>query len=41
MRMILQGTGLGTHLFIKVPRLRDSEVTFSVLESSCHLILPV
>jgi len=26
--------GLGTHLFVKVPRPGDSEVTFSVLESS-------
>jgi len=33
--------GLGTHLFIKVPRPGDSEVTFSVFESSCHLLLPV
>jgi len=32
---------LGTHLFIKVPRPGDSEVTFSVLKSSCHLLLPV
>jgi len=29
--------GLGTHLFVKVSRPRDSEVTFSVFESSCHL----
>jgi len=28
--------GLGTHLFVKVPRW-----TFSVFESSCHLFLPV
>jgi len=33
--------GLGTRLFVKVPRPRNSEVTFSVLESSCHLLLPV
>jgi len=33
--------GLGTHLFVKIPRLGDSEVTFSVIESSCHLLLPV
>jgi len=26
--------GLGTHLFVKVPRPGDSEVTFSVFESS-------
>jgi len=26
----------GTHLFVKVPRSGDSEVTFSVFESSCH-----
>jgi len=32
---------LGTHLSVKVPRPRDSEVTFSVFESSCHLLLPV
>jgi len=24
------------HLFVKVPRLGDSEVTFLVFESSCH-----
>jgi len=33
--------GLGTRLFVKVPRPGDSEVTFSVFESSCHLLLPV
>jgi len=33
--------GLGTHLFVKVPQPGDSEVTFLVIESSCHLILPV
>jgi len=34
--------GLGTsHLFVKVTRPGDSEVTFSVFESSCHLLLPV
>jgi len=33
--------GLGTHLFVKVPRPGDSEVTFVVFESSCHLSLPV
>jgi len=29
------------HLFVKVPRLGNSEGTFSVFESSCHLLLPV
>jgi len=29
------------HLFAKVPRPGDSEVTFSVFASSCHLLLPV
>jgi len=33
--------GLGTHLFVKVPRPGDSEVTYSVFESSCRLLLPV
>jgi len=33
--------GLGTHLFVKVPRPGDSEVTFAVCESSCHLSLSV
>jgi len=33
--------GLGTHLFVKVPRPGDSEVTFSVFETSCHQLLPV
>jgi len=32
---------VGTHLFVKVPRPRDSEVTFSVFKSSCHLLLSV
>jgi len=32
---------LGTHLFVKIPRSGDSEGTFSVFESSCHLLLPV
>jgi len=32
---------LGAHLFVKVPQLGDSELTFSVIESSCHLLLPV
>jgi len=35
------GLGLGTHLFVKVLRAGDSEVTFVVFESSCHLLLPV
>jgi len=30
--------GLGTHLFVKVPQPSDSKVTFSVFESSCHLL---
>jgi len=29
--------GLGAHLFVKVPRPGDSEVTFSVFESRCHV----
>jgi len=33
--------GLGTHLFVKIPRPGDSEVTFAFIESSCHLLLPV
>jgi len=33
--------GLGTRSFVKVPRPGDSEVTFSVFKSSCHLLLPV
>jgi len=28
-------------LFVKVPRPGDSKTTFSVFESSCHLLLPV
>jgi len=32
---------LGTCLFVKVLRPGDSEGTFSVFESSCHLLLPV
>jgi len=34
--MILQGlgVGLGTHLFVKIPRPGDSEVIFSGFESS-------
>jgi len=30
---------LGNHLFVKVPRPGDSEVTFSVFESSCRALL--
>jgi len=47
----LSNVGLGTHLFVKVPRPTplfvkvprpgDSEETFSVFESSCHLLQPV
>jgi len=33
--------GLGTYLFVKVSRPGDSEGTFSVFESRCHLLLPV
>jgi len=33
--------GLGTHLFVTVPQPGDSEVTFSVFESSYHLLIPV
>jgi len=33
--------GLGTHLFVKVPRQGDREGTFSVFESSSHLLLQV
>jgi len=29
------------HLFVKVPQPGGSEVTFSVFESSCHLLLLV
>jgi len=32
---------LGTHLFVKVSRPGDSELTFAVFESSCHLLLLV
>jgi len=28
-------------LFVKVPRPGDSEVTFAIFTSSCHLLLPV
>jgi len=33
--------GLGSHLFVKVPRPGDSKVTVSVFESSCHSSLPL
>jgi len=39
--IIIKYLGLGTHLFVKVPRPGVSEVTFLVFESSCHLLLPV
>jgi len=29
------------HLFVEVPRKKNSEATISVFESSCHLSLPV
>jgi len=29
------------HLFVKVTRPGESEMTFTVFESSCHLLLPV
>jgi len=35
------GTWRLTHLFVKVPRPWNREGTFSVFESSCHLLLPV
>jgi len=38
---VWEGLGLGTHLFAKVPWPGDSKVSFSVFESSCHLLLPV
>jgi len=31
---------LGPYLFVKVPRPGDSEMTFAVFGSSCHLLLP-
>jgi len=37
---VAAGLRLGTHLFVKVPRPGDSEVIFSVFESSFHLLLP-
>jgi len=33
----IQGLGLDTHLFVKVPRPGDSEVTFLIFESSYHM----
>jgi len=33
--------GIGTYLFVKLPRPGDSEKAFSVFESSCHLLQPV
>jgi len=36
-----EGLIIGTHLFVKEPRPGDSKVTFSIFESSCHLLLPV
>jgi len=33
--------GLSPSLFVKVPRPGDSEGTFTVFKSSCHLLLPV
>jgi len=38
---ILHFLGLGIHLFVKVPRPGNSEESFTVFESSCHLLLPV
>jgi len=32
---------LCTHLFVKVSQPGDSKVTFSIFESSCHVLLPV
>jgi len=40
-RILLPLYRLGTYLFVKVPRPGDSEVTFSVFESSYHLLIPV
>jgi len=39
--ILRHGLGLATHLFVKVARPEVSEGTFSVFESSCHLLLPV
>jgi len=40
-KLRVRGLGLGTHLFVKVPRPGESEVTFLVFELSCHLLLLV
>jgi len=40
-RLSSVGLGLGTHIFVKVSRPGNSEVTFSVFESSCHILLPI
>jgi len=40
-RLDLLTVDLGLHLFVKVSRPGDSEVTSAVFESSCHLLLPV
>jgi len=32
---------LGTRLFVKLPRPGDSEGTFSIFQSSCHVLLSV
>jgi len=37
---LCKSLSLDTYLFVKVPRPGDSEVTFSVFESSCHPLLP-
>jgi len=37
----IKDLSLGTHLFVKVLRPGDSYGTFSVIESSCHLLIPV
>jgi len=39
--LVWQHVWLAPHLFVKVPQPKDSKVTFSVFESSCHLLLPV
>jgi len=38
--MLKVSLGLGTHLFVKVPRPGDSKRSFSIFESNCHLLLP-
>jgi len=37
--VVFLSTGTHTHLFVKVPQPGDSEFTFSVFESSFHLLL--